>query len=322
VIQRAFGRPRVVAEPVPAVAMPEPLELDACYRYCESMARARHHNFPVASLFLSSRLRKHIFAIYAFARTADDFADEPAFEGRRTLELDRWEVHLERCVHGETPAHPVFVALADTIARFDLPITPFQALLAGLRADLETHGFDTHAELRASCTLSAEPIAHLFLYLSGYRDPALLRAGGEFAAGLACANFLQDLGADLERDRLYLPREDLRHFGLSRETLADPARAADLTALIRSEVARTRVLFERARPLVDRVGDDIAVELAISWHGGMRILDKIHAAGAGVLRQRPRLTSADKALVVSRAVAWRGGSLGRRAVTRLRHTLG
>src|SRR5688500_18212062 len=167
-IERAFGRIAAASHPVPSPA--EPLELEACYRYCEAIARARHHNFPVASLFLSSRLRKHIFAIYGFARAADDFADEERYEGRRTLELDRWEEHLERCFHGEAPSHPVFVALADTIARFDLPITPFQAMLAGFRADVEARGWDTYAELRAFAATSAEPLAHLFLYLSGYRD--------------------------------------------------------------------------------------------------------------------------------------------------------
>jgi squalene synthase HpnC len=311
VIQRAFGRPRAVPEPVPQP--PEPLELDACYRYCEALARARHHNFPVASLFLSSRLRKHIFAVYAFARTADDIADEPAYEGRRLLELDRWEEHLEGCFHGEPPSHPVFVALADTIARFDLPITPFQDLMAGFRADLEVPRYATYAEVRALVEKSAEPVAHIFLYLSGYRDPVMLRFGGDFAAGLAFANMWQDLADDLARGRRYLPDEDLRHFGLTADTLSDPAHAGDVTALIRFEVARTRALFEHARPLIDRAGDDIAAELAIAWHGGMRILDKLHGAGARVLSHRPRLTSYDKAVVVSRAMAWRGGSLGRRA---------
>jgi squalene synthase HpnC len=315
-IDRAFGRLRVVRRPLPRA--PEPLEREACYRYCEALARAHHHNFPVASMFLSSRLRKHIFAIYAFARTADDFADGPAYEGRRTVELDRWEEHLERCFHGEPPSHPVFVALADTIARFDLPITPLTALLAGLRADLETRTYDTYADLRAFVGTSAEPLAHLFLYLSGYRDGALLRYGGEFAAGLALAGFWQDLGPDLRRGRLYLPAEDLRHFGLPADELAAPARADEVSALVRFQVARTRALFERARPLVDVIGDDLAAELAIAWHGGMRILDKIHARGADVLEHRPSLSAADKAVVVSRAVAWRGGSLGRRAVRRAR----
>jgi squalene synthase HpnC len=319
VIQRAFGQAFPTSAPVPIP--PQPLELEACYRYCETTARTRHHNFPVASMFLSSRLRKHIFAVYAFARTADDFADEPSFEGRRTLELDRWEEQLEAAFHGEPPAHPVFVALADTVQAFDLPITPFQALMAGFRADLAPRGYATYAELRAFAERSAEPIAHIFLYLSGYREPSLLRYGGDFAAGLAFANLWQDLGADIARGHHYLPEEDLRHFGLGRASMTDARHTTELDALVRLEVARTRALFERSRPLIDQVGDDIAVELAISWHGGMRILDKIHAAGSRLLAHRPHLTAADKALVVSRAIAWRGGSLGRRAIGRLQRLL-
>jgi phytoene/squalene synthetase len=319
-IERAFGRLRPVADPAPTP--PESLELAACYRYCEALARARHHNFPVASLFLSSRLREHIFAVYAFARGADDIVDEPAHDGRRALALDRWEEHLEACFFGEPPAHPVFVALAATIHRFELPITPFRTMLAGFRADLEARGFDTSAELRAQTAALAEPGAHLFLYLSGYRDAAMLGLGGELASGLAMAGFWQDLAEDHARGRLHIPREDLRHFALTPGELIAPARAGEVSALIRSQVARTRVLFERARPLIDRVGDDIAVELAIAWHGGMRILDKLHRAGAGSLTHRAYLTSADKALVVSRALAWRGGSLGTRARGRMARLLG
>jgi squalene synthase HpnC len=317
VIHRAFGRP-LPATHIPAP--PSPLEQGACYRYCEALARSRHHNFPVASRFLSSRLRPHAFAVYAFARTADDFADEKAYAGRRAIELDRWEGMLEACYHGETPEHPVWVALADTIATFDLPITPFASLLAGFRADLETARYATFQDLRGYTALAAEPVGELFLYLCGYRDLALHRYAHDLAAGLALAHFWQDIPADLERGRVYVPEEDLRHFGLSAESLRggapDPVVARGLDALLRFQVVRTRSLFERARPLIDRLGDDIAVEMAISWHGGMRILEKIYTGGARVLRERPRLSSYDKALVVSRAVAWRGGSLGRRAMRR------
>jgi hydroxysqualene synthase len=315
VIHRAFGRP-LPATPIPAP--PSPLELDACYRYCEALARARHHNFPVASRFLSSSLRPHALAVYAFARGADDFADEARFAGRRALELDRWEDMLEACFHGQVPEHPVFVALASTISTFDLPITPFSSLLSGFRADLETTRYATFQDLRGYTALAAEPVGSLFLYLSGYRDPALLRYGHDLATGLALAHFWQDIPADLERGRVYLPVEDLRHFGLDPADLRPPGAgdrpelAAQLDALLRFQVVRTRALFERARPLIEKLGDDIAVEMAISWHGGMRILDKIYAAGARSLGQRPRLTRYDKAQVVSRAVSWRGGTLARR----------
>jgi squalene synthase HpnC len=320
VIHRAFGRPLPATSiPVP----PSPLELSACYRYCEALARSRHHNFPVASRFLSSRLRRHALAVYAFARTADDFADEPRFAGRRALELDRWEGMLEACFHGEVPEHPVFVALADTLRAFELPITPFASLLAGFRADIETTRYATFQDLRGYTALAAEPVSDLFLYVSGYRDPALLRYGHDLATGLALAHFWQDIPADLLRGRSYVPEEDLRHVGLDPADLrmADPGGrpelAARLDALLRFQVVRTRALFERARPLIDELGDDIAAEMAICWHGGMRILDKIYSAGARTLRERPRLTRYDKAQVVSRAMTWRGGSMARRVGRRL-----
>lgn len=311
-IHRAFGTPQV--QPDIAPRHPDSLEQNACYRYCEAVARSRHHNFPVASFFVPRHLRKHIWAIYAFARAADDFADEPQFAGRRSVELDRWEERLEAAFHGEVPDHPVFIALADTARRFELPITPFSALLSGFRSDLETRRYATHQDLRSHTALAAEPVGQLYLYLTGYRDPALLRYVGDLASALAFANFWQDLAADLDRGRLYLPTEDLNHFGVSADDLMHRRRVTGLAPLVRYEVARTRALFERARPLVNLVGDDIAVEMAICWHGGMRILDKIHSGAGHILDRRPRLTAADKAYVVSRALAWRGGSLGRRAI--------
>jgi squalene synthase HpnC len=276
------------------------------------MARARHHNFPVASRFVPGHLRKHIWAVYAFARAADDFADEPEFEGRRSLELDAWEQRLESCFHGEPPSHPVFVALADTIRRFDLPITPFSALIAGFRTDLDTHSFASYQELRSYTSLAAQPVGQLFLYLSGFREPALLRHIDELANALAEAKFWQDMAVDLGRGRCYVPTEDLRHFSVTPQRLANLQPENGFNDLVHFLVARTRAVFMRARPLVQQVGDDIAVEMAISWHGGMRILDKIDAAGVQLLHKRPQLDNTDKAIVVTKALAWRGGSLPRR----------
>jgi squalene synthase HpnC len=309
-INRAFGLVEKAIEPLPK--FPESLELDACYRYCEAMARARHHNFPVASRFVPSHLRKHIWAVYAFARGADDFADEPQFEGRRSLELDRWEQRLEECFHGESPEHPVFVALLDTIRRFDLPITPFSALITGFRTDLETKSFATYQELRSYTSMAAQPVGQLFLYLSGIRDPSLLRHVDELANALAEAKFWQDMAHDLEHGRCYVPTEDLRHFSVTPTRLQSLQPENGFGDLVHFLVARTRSVFMRARPLVQQVGDDIAVEMAISWHGGMRILDKIDSSGSQLLTKRPQLNNADKAVVVSKALAWRGGSLPRR----------
>ena len=304
--------------------MPLPTSLDqaACYRYCEALCRAHHHNFPVASFFARSTLRQHIFAIFAFARVADDFADEPAFEGRRARELDRWEELLHATYRGHPPEHPVFLALAETVKRFDLPITELTQLMSGFRTDLETRRYPTWNELRSYTRQSAEPVGHLLLYIGGYRAPELHAFAEELASGLAIARLIQDMPADWARGRLYLPLEDLRHFGVTETDIAERRTSQAVGDLVRYQVARTRALFERARPLIDRLGPDLAVEMALMWHGGMRALDKIAAAGDQLLVRRPRLSSLDKALVVSRAVAWRGETLGPRAIALLQRSLG
>jgi squalene synthase HpnC len=303
----------VLRSPALAVALPPSLELEACYRYCEALVRARHHNYPVASMFARSQLRKHIFALFAFARVADDFADEAAYEGRRTRELDRWEEQLNDAYRG-TADHPVFVALADTVDKFDLPITEFTELLSGFRTDLERHRYATFDELRGYTRQAAEPIGRLLLYIGGYRAPELHAYSEDLSSAVAVARLIQDIPADWQRGRVYIPAEDLRHFGVTESDIANRRATPAVGALVRYEVARTRALFERARPLVDIVGADLAVELALTWHGGMRILDKIDSVGANLFVERPSLGTADKAMVLTRALAWRGETLPPRSI--------
>ena len=298
----------VARSPALAVPLPPTLELAACYRYCEALVHARHHNYPVGSWFARSALRKHIFAMFAFARVADDFADEPAYENRRTRELDRWEEQLHEAYRGRA-THPVFVALADTVDRYALPITEFTELLSGFRTDLERRRYATFDELRSYTRQAAEPIGRLLLYIGGYRAPELHAYAEDLATALAVTRLVQDVPADWQRGRVYVPAEDLRHFGVTEADIASRRVTPGVGALVRYEVARIRALFERARPLVDVVGPDLAVELALTWHGGMRILDKIAATGDRLFAQRPQLDSVDKAIVLARSVAWRGETL-------------
>ena len=294
--------------PALAVSLPPTLELEACYRYCEALCRARHHNYPVASMFARSQLRKHIFAMFAFARVADDFADEPAYEGRRARELDRWEEQLHLAYRGHAD-HPVFVALADTVDKFGLPITEFTELLSGFRTDLERRRYATFDELLSYTRQAAEPVGRLLLYIGGYRAAELHAYAENLSSAIAIARLIQDVPQDWERGRVYLPAEDLRHFGVSEADIASRRTSTAVGNLVRYEVARTRGMFERARPLVDIVGSDLAMELALTWHGGMRILDKIEHVGKRLFAHRPQLDAIDKAFVVARAVAWRGETL-------------
>jgi squalene synthase HpnC len=303
----------VVRSPALAVPLPPSLEIEACYRYCEALCRARHHNYPVGSMFARSELRKHIFALFAFARVADDYADEPAYEGRRAGELDRWEEQLHAAYRGHAD-HPVFVALADTVDKFGLPITEFTELLSGFRTDLERRRYATFDELQSYTRQAAEPVGRLLLYIGGYRAPELHAYAEDLSTALAIARLIQDVPSDRDRGRVYLPAEDLRHFGVSEADIASRRVSPAVGNLVRFEVARARSLFERARPLVDIVGADLAVELALMWHGGMRMLDKIESVGNRLFAHRPQLNAADKALVLARAVAWRGETLPPRTI--------
>jgi hydroxysqualene synthase len=298
----------VARQPALAVPLPATLELEACYRYCEALVHARHHNYPVGSMFARSALRKHIFALFAFARVADDFADEDQYEGRRSRELDRWEQQLHDAYRGKAE-HPVFVALADTVDRYALPITEFTELLSGFRTDLERRRYATFDELRSYTRQAAEPVGRLLLYIGGYRAPELHAYADDLSSAIAIARLIQDVPSDWQRGRVYLPAEDLRHFGVTEGDIASRRVSHAVGSLVRYEVARTRALFERARPIVDVVGADLAVELALTWHGGMRILDKIDSVGKHLFAERPHLGNADKALVLARALAWRGETL-------------
>ncbi|MDB4960994.1 MAG: squalene synthase HpnC [Myxococcales bacterium] len=299
----------VLRSPALAVPLPPSLELEACYGYCEALVRARHHNYPVGSMFARSHLRKHIFAMFAFARVADDYADEAQYEGRRARELDRHEEQLHAAYRGHAD-HPLFVALADTVDKFALPITEFAELMSGIRTDLERRRYSTFDELRSYTRQAAEPVGRLLLYIGGYRAAELHAYSEDLSSAVAIARLIQDIPADFQRGRVYIPAEDLRHFGVTEADIANRRNTPAVGALVRYEVARTRALFERARPLVDIVGADLAVELALTWHGGMRILDKIDRVGANLFAaERPSLTTADKAMVLTRALAWRGETL-------------
>lgn len=291
----------------PDGAPPGPWDLDSAYRFCERIAQNHYENFPVASRFVPADLRKHVVAIYAFARAADDFADEPHFAGRRRESLDQWELMLETCYHREVD-HPVFLALRDTVRRHRIPIAPLKALLTAFRMDLSKHEYSSFSELMGYCQHSANPVGQLVLYIHGHQDPSLHRFSDSICSALQLANFWQDLSIDIQRGRVYLPAEDLVHFGVSRAQLHADSCDENLRELIAYCVERTRALFVRGRPLVRHVSSGLSMELEATYRGGMKILDRIEQADFDVLAQRPRLDKKDMANIAIRSVF----SVGRR----------
>ncbi len=279
------------------------------FRVCERLALRHYENFPVGR-FLPQPARRHVAAVYAFARVADDIADEPTNGDRaaRLRALDDWERQLRRCYEGparQHTDHPVFTALAETVASRDLPVTLFTDLLTAFRMDAEGFRPKTVADLLRYCRYSANPIGRLVLLICGQHDPERLAQSDAICTALQLTNFWQDLAVDLDRGRCYLPQEDLARFGCDEADLAARQDTPALRALLAHEVDVTRRLFADGRGLPSGVHGSLRFELRLVWLGGMRILERLEASGYDVFRHRPVLTTTDKARLLTRAVIWK-----------------
>jgi len=264
-------------------------DVKAAYEYCARLATSHYENFTIASWLMPRALRPPMHAIYAYARMADDFADEEHDLGK----LDEWEHELGLCYAG-APRHPVFVALADTVRRYDIPRQPFDDLLVAFRSDVNFRGFETLDEILANYTrYSANPVGRLVLYLFGYRDAERQHLSDLVCSGLQLANFWQDVAIDLEKDRVYFPREDLRKFGVTPEDLAKRAATPQFLALMRHEVEVARAMLRRGAELHRLVDRRLSRDILMFAGGGLAILHSIERVGYDVFNRRPKLNKLD-----------------------------
>ena len=295
------------------------VNLKQAYEACQALAESHYENFPVASRLMPARLRPHVAAIYAFARTADDCADEPGREpGERLRLLDEWGRRLDgerfpdppsrdalRGAGESCPPDMIFSALADTRARFDLPAELFHDLLSAFKQDVVTTRYQSWAAVLDYCRRSANPVGRLILRLSGHRDDALDRASDAVCTALQLTNFWQDLAIDWLRGRLYVPEETWRAAGADPAMLDRRHMTAEWTAAMRACGERTRHLFAQGRPVCDGVGGRLRYELRATWLGGSRILDRLEAGNFNVFTSRPALGISDAIEIASKTLLWR-----------------
>ena len=280
----------------------EPVPLHEAYRVCEETVRSHYENFPVASRFLSAGHRISLAAIYAFARRADDIADTQAPSVERLEALDAIEAALLRALDG-APEGPILTALADSVERHRLPSEPFFDLLQAFRQDARDTTYASWDDLLGYCRGSANTVGRLVLSLYGIDDPKTIRASDDVCTALQLTNFWQDLGADLERGRLFIPLEDLRRFGIERDSLTRPASRRALSRLLEHECRATDDLFLRGRPIVRRVPLLLSLHLRASIGGGRAVLRAVRGLGWRVLTQRPALGAVARVGVAIRSLA-------------------
>jgi phytoene synthase len=287
--------------------------LRAAYAECERLARTHYENFPVASWLLPAHMRPHVAALYAFARTADDFADE----GRRPAEerlrlLDEWQNRLHACVGHARAAdgearHPydrVFLALGATIRAGNLPIALFDDLLSAFRQDITTHRYATWSGVLDYCRRSANPVGRLVLRIAGHHDAELDRSSDALCTALQLTNFWQDFERDWRNGRLYVPLDDIEAERARMEDLDERRLTEPWQRVLRRMAARTRESFQAGRAVCDGVRGRLRHELRFTWLGGMQILDRLEKADYNVFAGRPALGVADAPTIVWRAIWW------------------
>jgi squalene synthase HpnC len=285
----------------PEYAIPEAAPTPAeAQEYCRRLARSHYENFSVASWFLPQRLRQHFFNVYSYCRISDDLGDEVGNTAQSLQLLDQWESELNACYDG-SPRHPVFVALADTVRRLEIPKHEFSDLLVAFRQDQTVTRYQTFNDLLGYCRNSANPVGHLVLYLCGYSDAERQRLSDCTCTALQLANFWQDVSVDYAKGRIYLPLEDLRRFGVSEEEIRNSENTLSFREMMKFEVSRAREWFARGMPLGRKVHRELAIDIELFSRGGMEILNAIERQDYAVLGRRPAISKTRKLALVARA---------------------
>ena len=248
--------------------------------------------------------RPYIQAIYAFSRAADDFADEAERPSQERLDaLENWEDQLRQCYDGHAE-HPVFIALGETVRNLDIPIEPLRNLLSAFKRDVTQNRYESFDDVLGYCSCSANPVGRLVLMIFGYREEQLFRFSDNICTALQLTNFWQDVAIDKEKDRLYIPLEDLRKFGYSLDRWRAESPDKHFKELMKFQVERTRSLFYQGAELPSLVERDLQLELKLVWFGGMSILKKLDRAKYDVYHRRPSLSTFDKGRVLLRALLY------------------
>lgn len=269
--------------------------------WCRHLAETHYENFHVATWFLPKALQPHFHSIYAYCRVSDDLGDEVGSTASALALLDLWESELDACYEGRT-RHPVFVALAQTIRACSIPKEPFADLLKAFRQDQTVTRYASMTDVLGYCRYSANPVGRLVLYACGEASEERFKLSDATCSALQLANFWQDVKVDWGKDRVYLPQDDMRRFGVTDETIAKGVATDGFRALMRHEVDYARSLFEQGLPLIGMVSRDLAIDLDLFSRGGLGILRAIEQRNYDVLSARPAISKGAKLALGFRAL--------------------
>jgi len=270
-----------------------PQNIDSAYKVCNEIALSHYENFPVASHFLPKNLRQPISAIYAFARTADDLADEgDATTEQRLIDLDKYLENFKQMMSGNTLNDPVFIALSDTISKFDLSTNYFTDLLDAFRQDVHKTRYADFNEVLSYCSRSANPVGRLLLQLVKIDDALSLQQSDSICTALQLINFYQDIGQDYdENNRIYLAADEMLIANIDEALLADKKSTPPFKAFMVSQICRADTMLISGYPLCKTIGGRLGLELKMTIHAAHLIVARMLAENDVFCR--PRLQSLD-----------------------------
>jgi len=267
------------------------------------MAQKHYENFPVASVLLPAQLRRPVELIYAFARQADDFADEGNWPAAvRLANLADFVQQLDLIESGATPSSPLFADLADIILEFHLPIDLFRDLLSAFSQDVVKTRYADFGEVMDYCRRSANPVGRLILHLFRATEPRSLAWSDSICSSLQLINFWQDIEIDYRKNRIYLPADEMAKYAVTESQIQNRNAGSNWRDLMLFQIGRTRRMLLAGAPLGRALPGRIGLEVRMIVMGGNRILEKLQASGGDVFRERPVLRSFDWMLMLYRAL--------------------
>ena len=288
-----------VADPVAAEA------------YTRSLTHSHYENFSVVSILLPKHLRQDFCNVYAFCRIADDLGDEVHDKTLSLQYLANFRVQLQNCYspftlspcHLVTPSPPpsaVFTALRQTIRRHDIPIEPFDNLIRAFEQDQALIRYENFPQLLDYCTKSADPVGRIVLYMCGYRDIERQQLSDKICSALQLINFWQDVRRDiLDRDRIYIPADDIQRFGVTEEQLRIGTITQNYRDLIRFQVERTEAMFTEGEQLLPLLAPTYRKQIALFAQGGRAICQAVRRQNFDTLTHRPSLSKIQKARLIT-----------------------
>lgn len=270
------------------------ISLKNAYKYCKNLTIRADSNFSLGFRFLPKHKRDAIYAVYAFNRCADDFVDEEYDPYKKNELIEKWEHYLEQCYAGKTDNHPILVAFEDAVERFDIPKNSFKEAILGFKMDLEINRYNTFEELKVYCKRVAGTISIMSLSVFGYIDNKAYEYGDDLSMALQLTNIIRDVGKDAEKNRIYIPIDEMKRFNYSENELLSRKLNSNFIELMKFQVDRAKSYFKKAQNLIPLLQKDARFTALVMGAVYLNVLELIEKTNYNVFNKFAKVSKIEK----------------------------